>query len=99
MFISKEIRKSWMLLRRFLDKNLGDLGGTLDSNRQGIVYLSESEAKLYYQKPDQKKEEMISSKVSGNDNGFSFNRASLMDFDFYENFHRDFEEYHFSNCK
>ena len=65
---------------------IGDLGGNLDSNRQGIVYLSESEAKLYYQRPDQKKEEMISSKVSGNDNGFSFNRASLMDFSFYENY-------------
>ena len=71
---------------KIFGQELGDLGGTLDSNRQGIVYLSESEAKLYYQKPNQKKEEMISSKVSGNDNGFSFNRASLMDFSFYENF-------------
>ncbi len=71
---------------KIFGQEVGDLGGSLDSNRQGIVYLSESEAKLYYQKPDQKKEEMISSKVSGNDNGFSFNRASLMDFSFYENF-------------
>ncbi len=71
---------------KIFGQELGDLGGTLDSNRQGIVYLSESEAKLYYQKPDQKKEEMISSKVSGNDNGFSFNRASLMDFSLYENY-------------
>ena len=71
---------------KIFGQEIGDLGGSLDSNRQGIVYLSESEAKLYYQKPDQKKEEMISSKVSGNDNGFSFNRASLMDFSFYENF-------------
>ena len=71
---------------KILGNEIGDLGGTLDSNRQGIIYLSESEAKLFYQKPDQKKEEMISSKVSGNDNGFSFNRASLMDFSFYENF-------------
>jgi len=65
---------------------LGDLGGSLDSNRQGIVYLSESEAKLHFQKPDNKKEQMISSKISGNDNGFSFNQASSMDFSFYENF-------------
>lgn len=71
---------------KIFGQEIGDLGGSLDSNRQGIVYLSESEAKLYYQKPDQKKEVMISSKVSGNDNGFSFNRASLMDFSFYENF-------------
>ncbi len=71
---------------KIFGQEIGDLGGNLDTNRQGIIYLSESEAKLYYQRPDQKKEEMISSKVSGNDNGFSFNRASLMDFSFYENF-------------
>ncbi len=65
---------------------LGDMGGNLDSNRQGIIYLSESEAKLFFQKPDNKKEQMISSKISGNDNGFSFNQASSMDFSFYDNF-------------
>lgn len=64
---------------------VGDLDGILDTNRQGIVYLSESVSRLYYQRPDRYKEVMISSKVSGNDNGFSFNRASAMDFDFYEN--------------
>ncbi len=71
---------------KIFGQELGDLGGSLDSNRQGIVYLSESEAKLYYQKPFEKKEQMISSKISGNDNGFSFNQASSMDFNFYENF-------------
>ena len=64
---------------------VGDMGGQLDSNRQGIVYLSESEAILNFKQPDQYKEIMISSKVSGKDNGFSFNRASLMDFDLYRN--------------
>ncbi len=68
-----------------LGQELGDLGGILDSTRQGIVYLSESESKLYYQKPNSKKEVMVSSKVAGDDNGFSFNQASLMDFNFYEN--------------
>jgi uncharacterized protein DUF5686/carboxypeptidase-like protein len=71
---------------KIFGQELGDLGGSLDTNRQGIVYLSESEAKLFFQKPDQKKEQMISSKISGNDNGFSFNQASSMDFNFYENF-------------
>ena len=71
---------------KIFGQEIGDMGGSLDSNRQGIVYLSESQAKLYYQEPDQKKEIMISSKVSGNDNGFSFNRATLMDFNFYDNF-------------
>ena len=59
--------------------------GVLDSNRQGIVYLSESLAKLHRQEPNDYKEIMISSKISGNDNGFSFNSAGAMDFNFYEN--------------
>lgn len=70
---------------KFMGRELGNLGGTLDSNRQGIVYLSESQSKLYFKEPDQYREEMISSKVSGNDNGFGFNRASDMDFNLYEN--------------
>lgn len=52
---------------KVLGQEIGDMGGSLDSNRQGIVYLSESEAQLFYQRPNQKKEVMISSKVSGND--------------------------------
>ncbi len=70
---------------KFMGRELGNLGGTLDSNRQGIVYLSESQSKLYFQQPDQYREEMISSKVSGNDNGFGFNSAADMDFNLYEN--------------
>ncbi len=70
---------------KFLGRDLGDLAGTLDSNRQGIIYLSESQSKLYFKEPNLYKEEMISSKVSGNDNGFGFNRASDMDFNLYEN--------------
>ncbi len=70
---------------KIFGNDIGDMGGSLDSNRQGIVYLSESEAKLFFQKPDNTKEQMISSKISGNDNGFSFNQASSMDFNFYEN--------------
>jgi len=70
---------------KILGQEVGDLGGSLDSTGQGIIYLSESQAKLSRAQPDKIKEEMLSSKVSGNDNGFGFNRASLMDFDFYNN--------------
>lgn len=70
---------------KILGQEIGDLGGTLDSTGQGIIYLSESQARLSRAQPDKIKEEMFSSKVSGNDNGFGFNRASLMDFDFYDN--------------
>lgn len=51
----------------------------------GIAYLSESVSKLYYKRPDKIKEEMISSKVSGNNLGFSYNQESDFLFNFYEN--------------
>ncbi len=70
---------------KIMGQEIGDMGGSLDSNRQGIVYLSESQSRMYYQFPKKNKEIMISSKVSGDDNGFSFNRASMMNFSFYEN--------------
>jgi len=57
----------------------------LDSNRRGIVYLSESESRLSFEKPDNVHEEMISSKVSGSNRAFSYNRASDIKVNFYEN--------------
>ena len=57
----------------------------LDTNRNGILYLSESQSKFSYMKPDNIKEEMISSKTSGRNNAFSFNKASDMRINFYEN--------------
>ena len=70
----------------FLGQDIGDMAGSLDSNRQGIIYLSESQSKLYFQEPKQYKEQMLFTKVSGNDNGFGFNRASEMDFNMYESY-------------
>ena len=57
----------------------------LDSNRRGIIYLSESESKYSFKRPDDVHEEMISSKVSGSNRAFSFNRASDLKVNFYEN--------------
>lgn len=50
----------------------------------GIVYFSESVSKLSY-KNGEYKEKMISSKVSGNSRGFSFNQASEMETELYSN--------------
>ena len=58
----------------------------LDSTRSGILYLSETVSKISCQKPDKLKETIVASKVSGNDNGFSFNSAASANFDFYENY-------------
>lgn len=82
----KGVQKMLTAPKKLMGRDLGDFGGALDSNRQGIVYLSESLAKYYFAQPNQKKEVMISSKVSGRSNGFSFNQASAMDFSFYDNY-------------
>ncbi|MCB0518257.1 MAG: carboxypeptidase-like regulatory domain-containing protein [Lewinellaceae bacterium] len=72
--------------KKLLGQDVGDLDGNLDTTRQGIVYLSESISKLYFKQPDKYKEVMMSSKVSGNNQGFSFNSAQEMDFNLYRNF-------------
>jgi len=70
-------------LGRDLTQALREAG--LDSNRRGIIYLSESESKYSFERPNNVHEEMISSKVSGRNRGFSYNRASDMKVNFYEN--------------
>lgn len=55
-----------------------------DSNNLGLMYLSESVAKYYTQKPDYKKEEMLASKVAGQKAGFSWNRVEDVFVNFYE---------------
>ncbi|MCB0522880.1 MAG: DUF5686 and carboxypeptidase regulatory-like domain-containing protein [Saprospiraceae bacterium] len=70
--------------KKILGQEVGNMGGILDTNRNGVLYLSESVSKVYFKSPpEQKKEIMISSRVSGNDNGYSLNRATLTDFDLY----------------
>lgn len=69
---------------KILGQDLGDFGGGLDSTRSGVIYLSETISKIT--KNSKKfKERIIASKVSGNDNGFSFNQASEVNFNFYNN--------------
>ncbi|WP_317128732.1 DUF5686 and carboxypeptidase regulatory-like domain-containing protein [Winogradskyella algicola] len=70
---------------KILGQEIGDLGGGLDSTRSGIIYLSETISKIQYLRPNQLKEKITASKVSGDDNGFSFNNAQDVDYNFYNN--------------
>lgn len=70
---------------KILGQEVGDLGGGLDSTRSGVIYLSETISKIEFLKPDNLKEKIIASKVSGDDNGFSFNTALDVDYNFYNN--------------
>ena len=74
-------------LTKYPDKFMGnvvDFGGQVDSVT-GIFYLSESVSKFSFKKPGKIKEEMISSRISGSSKSFSYNQASDMLFNFYEN--------------
>ncbi len=84
-FYSRGLIKIKNAPEKILGQELGDLGGGLDSTRSGIVYLSETISKIEFQYPDKLKEKIIASKVSGDDNGFSFNTASDVDYNFYNN--------------
>ncbi len=79
----KGLQKVMDAPKKIMGRDIGDMGGSLDTNtRQGIVYLSETISKLYVE-GDKTKEELVSSKVSGNSNGFGFNRASMLDMNIY----------------
>jgi len=83
-FYSKGLIRIKNAPEKFLGQEVKlDIG--LDSTRSGILYLSETISKIKYQKPDQLSEKISASKVSGNSNGFSFNNASDVDYNFYKN--------------
>lgn len=85
-FYSRGIFRIKNLPKTILGQKLDFFDDVIDSTRSGILYLSETVSKITFQKPDQLKEVIIASKVSGNDNGFSFNNAAQANFDFYENY-------------
>ena len=84
-FYSRGLWKVKDVPEKILGREVGDMQGALDSTRSGIIYLSESISKISYQQPNDFNERIIASKVSGNDNGFSFNSAQESTFSFYEN--------------
>lgn len=86
----KGMQKLLSAPKKFLGKDIGKMTSEigLDSNRRGILYLSESESRYSFKQPNLVHEEMISSRVSGSNQAFSFNRASDLKVNFYENFQK-----------
>lgn len=83
-FYSRGIFSMQDVPEKFLGVDIGDFEGALDSTRSGILYLSETQSKIFRNKKDFT-EQVIASKVSGNDNGFSFNSAKDAELNFYQN--------------
>lgn len=84
-FYSRGIWRVKDVPEKIMGQEVGNFEGALDSTRTGIIYLSESISEIAYQRPDDFRERIIASKVSGDDNGFSFNSAMDANFSFYEN--------------
>lgn len=85
-FYSRGIFRVKNLPKTILGQKIDFFDEMIDSTRSGILYLSETVSKITFQKPDKMKETIIASKVSGRDNGFSFNNAADVNYDFYENY-------------
>lgn len=83
-FYAKGVYRIKNAPKKIIGFDLGDLGGGLDSTRSGVIYLSETISKIT-KDPKNFKEQIIASKISGDDNGYSFNQASQVDFNFYRN--------------
>ena len=83
----KGIQRLLKAPEKFLGTDIKKVGQEigLDSNRTGILYQSESQSKLSFLPPNSYHEEMISSKVAGGNRSFSFNRATDLLLNFYEN--------------
>lgn len=85
-FYSRGVFKAKNIPKKFMGIEIGDFDGNLDSTRSGIIYQSETVSKIKFEKPNNLKEEIIASKIAGNDNGFSYNTALNTNYDFYENY-------------
>ncbi len=70
------------LPKRVLGRSL-DVPG-LDATRSGIIYLSESVSEFHFKAPNVTKERVIASKVSGRSEGFTWNNATSLQFNFYD---------------
>lgn len=88
-FYSKGIFRVANLPKRLMGMKVEGPEG-LDKDGNGVIYLSETVSHLTFEQPDKLKEKVIASKVSGQDNGFSYNTALGTFYNFYDDY-VDFE--------
>ncbi|RZJ65026.1 MAG: carboxypeptidase-like regulatory domain-containing protein, partial [Flavobacterium sp.] len=85
-FYSKGIFRAKNVPKRFMGMKLEVPEGSLDSTGSGIMYLSETVSHITFEQPDKLKENIIASKVSGEDSGYSFNSAREAHYNFYDDY-------------
>lgn len=85
-FYSKGIFRLKNVPKKILGVKVDAPAGMLDSTGSGIVYLSETVSHITFEQPNKLKERIVASKISGNDNGFSYNTAMGTFYNFYDNY-------------
>jgi len=71
---------------KILGQQIGDLGASVDTTGNGIIYLSETVSKLRYKQPSKIHETVLASRSSGDNSGISYNNADATWYDFYRNY-------------
>ncbi|MBF4470450.1 DUF5686 and carboxypeptidase regulatory-like domain-containing protein [Flavobacterium sp. HJJ] len=84
-FYSRGIFKLKNAPKKIFGQKIGDMNGALDSTGTGIISLSETFSKIIYEKPNNLKEVVTASKVSGDNKGYAYNTARSSFYDFYDN--------------
>jgi len=84
-FYSKGIFKLKNAPKKIFGQKIGDMNGALDSTGTGIISLSETFSKITFEKPNNLKEVVTASKVSGDNKGYAYNTARSSFYDFYDN--------------
>lgn len=82
-FYSKGLFRVANLPKKIMGMKVETPEGSVDSTGKGVIYLSETVSHLTFEQPDNLKERIIASKVSGSDNGFSYNTALGTFYNFY----------------
>ena len=71
---------------KILGRKFNVSGFLTGPNNSGILYLSESVSRLYFRAPDDYREEVLSSRVSGKSQGYTWNSARDFNLSFYKNY-------------
>lgn len=82
----KGVVKMLKVPEKIFGAEIGDMDGMIDTTGQGIVYLAESQSKVYFHHPNLEKEEMYSSIVAEDNSSMNFNRFFGQSFNVYDEY-------------
>lgn len=85
-FYSKGIFRVKNVPKRIMGMKVDVPEGELDSTGSGIIYLSETVSHITFEQPNNLKEKITASKISGDNNGFSYNTAAGTFYNFYDDY-------------